>query len=316
MNKSRLILRQMPAVWILPLIFVVMLYKEAEAEINLLRNPGFEEGVIGESPPIFWKLHYPSVHPVTDDKKVHSGYNSVCVQVPPKKRAFCNQSFRIVENTSFKFSVWHYVEEITDLELYYQVKWRGPDIEVLTGSAAANGTGKWTYTEFVLTAPAGAVKGELLIMAKNKGTSGDKEIWFDDVEVSRKEISDYTPPSAHPNDGKNSPNKAKVRSSTITTGDADLPPLLMFSDGTPVRTMKDWRKRREEIRQLMIKTFVGTFPRQVPAIIRTEVLEEYKTQDGSTRRRVKLTFATPNKASFEMHNPINTQESKQSEEGK
>ena len=81
---------------------------------------------------------------------------------------------------------------------------------------------------------------------------------------------------------------------------ADLPPLLEFLDGTPVRTMDDWQLRKEEIRRLMCEYFIGTFPQTVPAIIGTEVLEEIRKDDGSIRRLVRLTFDTLNKESFEM----------------
>jgi len=80
----------------------------------------------------------------------------------------------------------------------------------------------------------------------------------------------------------------------------DLPPLLECLDGTPVQNLKDWIRRRGEIRQLMCQYFIGAFPTTVPAIIDAKVLNEIKKDDGSTRRRVKLTFDTENKASFEM----------------
>ena len=81
---------------------------------------------------------------------------------------------------------------------------------------------------------------------------------------------------------------------------AGLPPLLKFADGTPVRNPDDWICRRKEIRDLMCQYFIGSFPKSVPAIIDTHMLEESKEKDGSLRRRVKLTFATKNKVSFEM----------------
>ncbi|MBC8234467.1 alpha/beta fold hydrolase [bacterium] len=79
-----------------------------------------------------------------------------------------------------------------------------------------------------------------------------------------------------------------------------LPPLLEFLDGIPVQNLKDWISRREEIRRFICQYFIGAFPTTVPAIIDAKVLNEIKRDDGSTRRRVKLTFDTENKASFEM----------------
>ena len=81
---------------------------------------------------------------------------------------------------------------------------------------------------------------------------------------------------------------------------ADLPPLLEFLDGSPVRNMEDWRRREEEIRRLMSETFIGTYPKETPAIIRAEILQQHKKPDGSIHRNVRLTFDTPNEVSFDM----------------
>lgn len=81
---------------------------------------------------------------------------------------------------------------------------------------------------------------------------------------------------------------------------ADLPPLLEFLDGTPVRTMGDFQRRREEIRRLWCDYFIGSFPQDVPAILHAKIVKQQVQADGSTRRRVKLTFDTPNKASMEI----------------
>ena len=81
---------------------------------------------------------------------------------------------------------------------------------------------------------------------------------------------------------------------------ADLPPLMEFLDGTPVRTKGDFQRRKQEIRRLLCQHFIGSFPKKVPAIISAEILQEQKKEDGSRRRQVKLTFDTPNEASFEM----------------
>ncbi|MFH1924595.1 MAG: alpha/beta hydrolase, partial [Planctomycetota bacterium] len=83
------------------------------------------------------------------------------------------------------------------------------------------------------------------------------------------------------------------------SGTADLPGLLEFLDGSPVRDVTDWPRRREEIRRLMCETFIGTFPDSVPTLLRAEVLKEEVDEDGSTRRRVELTFNTKSKVSLE-----------------
>jgi dienelactone hydrolase len=81
---------------------------------------------------------------------------------------------------------------------------------------------------------------------------------------------------------------------------ADLPPLLERLDGTPVRDAAGWASRREEIRRLMCRYFVGTFPESVPKLVEAEVLDERRGDNGSTRRRVRLVFDTPHKAAMEI----------------
>ena len=81
---------------------------------------------------------------------------------------------------------------------------------------------------------------------------------------------------------------------------ADLPGLLEFLDGRPIRNMADFARRKEEVRRLMCETFCGTLPKAPPVLLGAEVLQEQTKPDGSTRRRVRLTFDTKNKASFEM----------------
>lgn len=80
----------------------------------------------------------------------------------------------------------------------------------------------------------------------------------------------------------------------------DLPPLLEFLDGTPVRTPADFERRKAEIRGLFEDYFFGSFPENPPKLLSAEVLEEKHPEDGFTRRRVKLVFDTPNRASMEI----------------
>ena len=81
---------------------------------------------------------------------------------------------------------------------------------------------------------------------------------------------------------------------------ADLPPLLEFADGRPVRTLEEWSERRAEIRRLMEETFMGTFPENTPRLIEAQTVSETREDDGSLRRRVRLTFDTPSRISFEI----------------
>ncbi|MCZ6793829.1 MAG: alpha/beta hydrolase, partial [Planctomycetota bacterium] len=81
---------------------------------------------------------------------------------------------------------------------------------------------------------------------------------------------------------------------------ADLPPLLEFLDGRPVRTRDEWDDRHDEIRYLLTKYFIGTYPKVAPAIREARVEAEDRRPDGSVRRRVKLTLDTPGRVSFEI----------------
>ena len=81
---------------------------------------------------------------------------------------------------------------------------------------------------------------------------------------------------------------------------AELPPLLGFLDGRKVQSIDDWEERREEIRSLLIKYFIGSFPAETPQIAGAKVTSEKVHEDGSTRRRIRITLATPNRVAFEM----------------
>ena len=78
---------------------------------------------------------------------------------------------------------------------------------------------------------------------------------------------------------------ARTRGADAPYLNADLPPLMEFLDGTPVRTMEDLKRRKREIRRLFCQYFIGSFPEEAPAIIGAEILQERKQEDGSTRRR-------------------------------
>ena len=81
---------------------------------------------------------------------------------------------------------------------------------------------------------------------------------------------------------------------------AELPPLLEFLDGRKVEAVDHWEERREEIRSLLIKYFIGSFPAKTPQITGAKVTSEKVHEDGSTRRRIRVTLATPNRVAFEM----------------
>jgi hypothetical protein len=80
----------------------------------------------------------------------------------------------------------------------------------------------------------------------------------------------------------------------------ELPPLLQFLDGREVNSPQDWKDRKKEIRSLLQKYFTGTFPPETPHIVSSIVVSDESQEDGSRRRRIRVTWSTPNEASFEM----------------
>ena len=64
--------------------------------------------------------------------------------------------------------------------------------------------------------------------------------------------------------------------------------------------MEDWPARREEIRSLLLKHFIGSFPEDTPQIHSTEITSSDVLEDGSTRRRIRIVLATPKRVAFEM----------------
>ena len=81
---------------------------------------------------------------------------------------------------------------------------------------------------------------------------------------------------------------------------ADLPPVLEFLDGSHVENPGGWEKRREEIKKLWCDTYIGHFPSEPPSIHHAEIIEQHEREDGVSVRNVRLTFDSPNRASFEI----------------
>lgn len=93
---------------------------------------------------------------------------------------------------------------------------------------------------------------------------------------------------------------AKERKGSMNYRNADLPDAMTFLDGRPVKTTDDWKARKAEIKELWCDTFIGNYPKKIPALLSAKVGKTQKSADGSTRKRVVLTFDTPNKKSFEV----------------
>ena len=81
---------------------------------------------------------------------------------------------------------------------------------------------------------------------------------------------------------------------------ADVPDTMTFLNGQAVKTTGDWQVRQEEIKRLWCDYFIGHFPKEAPALLSAKGVKEEETEDGSSRRRIALTFDTPDKRSFEI----------------
>ncbi len=86
----------------------------------------------------------------------------------------------------------------------------------------------------------------------------------------------------------------------VKTHGADLPDAMTFLNGDEVKTADDWNARKTEIRRLWCDYLIGHYPQEVPALLSAEAVKTETPGDGSTRRRVVLTFDTPNNRSFEV----------------
>ena len=82
--------------------------------------------------------------------------------------------------------------------------------------------------------------------------------------------------------------------------DPDIPDSMTFLNGQPVNTKSDWESRRREIRKLWCDYFIGHFPKEIPKLLSAKAGQASRTTDGSYRRRIILTFDTPNQKSFEI----------------
>jgi len=81
---------------------------------------------------------------------------------------------------------------------------------------------------------------------------------------------------------------------------ADLPDAMTFLNGKKVKTLEEWAERKKEILDLWCDYYIGHSPEEVPELFSAKVIESTKLKDGSIRKRILLTFNTPNKKTFEI----------------
>jgi hypothetical protein len=81
---------------------------------------------------------------------------------------------------------------------------------------------------------------------------------------------------------------------------ADLPDAMTFLSGRTVKTALDWEARKAEIKRLWCDYYLGHYPQQTPALLSAKVVSSTPGADGSNRKRIVLTFDTPNQKSFEI----------------
>lgn len=75
---------------------------------------------------------------------------------------------------------------------------------------------------------------------------------------------------------------------------------MTFLDGRDVKTANDWDSRKTEIRKLWCDYLIGHYPKETPVLLSAKVVKTENAGDGSTRKRIVLTFDTPNRESFEI----------------
>jgi pimeloyl-ACP methyl ester carboxylesterase len=87
---------------------------------------------------------------------------------------------------------------------------------------------------------------------------------------------------------------------TASFSKPDLPDAMRFLNGKPVETKSDWFARKAEIKKLWCDFFIGHYPSEVPQLLSAEIVQTNRPVDGSVRKRILLTFDTPNRKSFEI----------------
>jgi hypothetical protein len=80
---------------------------------------------------------------------------------------------------------------------------------------------------------------------------------------------------------------------------AALPDLLTFENGTKVTTRQHWLQRRQQIKDLFIEYYIGTFPSTIPSITNTSTIREIPFRGGNSKI-LQIFFDTKNKANFTM----------------
>lgn len=77
----------------------------------------------------------------------------------------------------------------------------------------------------------------------------------------------------------------------------ELPKLLQFENGEPIKTEAQWLERRKELKELLQRYILGAFPKEVPALTGADVIHT-KEEQGALIQQIQLTFDTANQASF------------------
>jgi len=77
---------------------------------------------------------------------------------------------------------------------------------------------------------------------------------------------------------------------------AFLPDVLEFKDGTPARTIEEWKQRRQEVLEVLTYYQLGDWPPSPPKMIVEELAATADEELGGTLRRVCLIFGPSEKA--------------------
>nr|MDQ3001966.1 S9 family peptidase [Fibrobacterota bacterium] len=78
----------------------------------------------------------------------------------------------------------------------------------------------------------------------------------------------------------------------------ELPDPFLMADGKRVATLADWRKRREELKALILHYEYGHFPPAPTNIQATEISSTSALGGKATEKRVRLTMGPESKVSF------------------
>ncbi|MCA1604437.1 MAG: carbohydrate binding domain-containing protein, partial [Acidobacteria bacterium] len=146
------------------------------ASVNLLTNPGFEEGATG------W-LNVGNANRTIVTSPTHMGAKALQMIAYSTRSSSVSQTFIVAPNTAYSVSGWAKVQDIAGSAVL-KVSWIDSANQRINAKIVGThrGTLDWTELTSILLSPTNAAKAQVVLTLKPE-VDGTGTAWFDDIRV-------------------------------------------------------------------------------------------------------------------------------------